>query len=269
MTTEYSGGGDLSFSLKIMWRGGERPSRGPKPGLDLTRIVEAAIRVADAEGLAALSMRRIATELGVGTMSLYRYVPGKAELLDLMLDAVYGEDIDLEQDPGQEAARLRAGGWRAGLEEIARGSWALHLRHPWILQVSQARPVLGPSSITGLEIAMRLLDGIGLDDFQMMKVISLIDSYVTGTARLAVEAGQAAQRTGVSDEDFWQAQGPFIMRFMSDERFPTLTRAAEAGVFTVDDGDGFGFEFGLQRVLDGIEAFVAAAGREHPAPGTG
>ncbi|MBG0830436.1 TetR/AcrR family transcriptional regulator [Planomonospora sp. ID67723] len=268
MTTEYSGRGDVAFSLKVMWGGEERPTRGPRPGLSVARIVEAAIRVADAEGLSALSMRRIATELGVGTMSLYRYVPGKAELVDLMLDTAYGEDLDPERDPGQEAERLRAGGWRAGLEQIARGSWALHLRHPWILQVSQARPVLGPSSITGLEIAMRLLDGIGLDDLQMMKVITLVDSYVTGTARLVVEAGQAAQRTGVSDEDFWDAQGPFLMRFLSDERFPTLARAAAAGVFSGDDGDGFGFEFGLQRVLDGIEAFVAAAGRDRPAPGS-
>ncbi|GGT04245.1 TetR family transcriptional regulator [Planobispora rosea] len=264
MSTEYSGRGNLSFSLKVMWGGDERPARGPRPGLTIERIVKAAIKVADAEGLTALSMRRIATELGVGTMSLYRYVPGKAELVDLMLDVVYGEDLDPERDPEQEAELLRAGGWRAAMEEMARGVLALHLRHPWILQVSQARPIMGPSSIKGIEIALRVLDGIGLDDFEMMKVITLVDAYVTGTARLIVEAGQAAQRTGVSDEQFWQAQEPFMMRFLNDERFATLRRVADAGVFSDDDN---GFEFGLQRLLDGVEAYVAAAVRDRAGPG--
>ncbi|GII00374.1 TetR/AcrR family transcriptional regulator [Planobispora takensis] len=266
MSTEYSGGGDLTFSLKVMWGGREKPTRGPRPGLSVERIVEAAIRVADSEGLAALSMRRIATELGVGTMSLYRYVPGKNELVDLMLDAAYGEGLEPGRTPEQEAEALRGKGWRAGLEEIARGSWALHLRHPWILQVSQARPVLGPSSIKGLEIALRVLDGIGLDEFEMMKMITLVDGYVTGTARIIVEAGQAAKQTGVSDEQFWQAQEPFMTRLLDDARFTTLRRVADAGVFAdvsgADPSAGDdGFEFGLQRVLDGIEAYVTA-GRE-------
>ncbi|MGO4423231.1 TetR/AcrR family transcriptional regulator, partial [Streptomyces sp. MCAF7] len=93
-TTEHSGSGDISRSLELLWGTGERPSRGPKRGLTLERIVTAAIAVADAEGLAAVSMRRLSAELGTGTMSLYRYVPGKAELLDLMLDQVQSFDPD-------------------------------------------------------------------------------------------------------------------------------------------------------------------------------
>ena len=106
-TTEHSGSGDVSRSLELLWGLGERPSRGPKPGLTLDRIVTAAVAVADAEGLGALSMRRVATDLGVGTMSLYRYVPGKAELLDLMLDKV--AEFDADAHPEEKLAELVAG----------------------------------------------------------------------------------------------------------------------------------------------------------------
>src|SRR4051812_40613538 len=97
--TEYSGGGNPTLSMQLLWGTREAPTRGPKPGLDLGRIVTAAIEVADGSGLAALSMRKVAEQLGVGTMSLYRYVPGKAELLDLMLDAAYAEMLRLDTAP--------------------------------------------------------------------------------------------------------------------------------------------------------------------------
>src|SRR5712691_3973914 len=116
MTTEYSGRGDPVRSLELLWGTRERPSRGPKPGLTLEKIVRAAIEVADAEGLAALSMRRVADQLGFTTMALYRHVPGKADLLDVMLDTVAGERTPLDDV---------AGGWRAKLESAARQDWAL------------------------------------------------------------------------------------------------------------------------------------------------
>src|SRR5262245_64029270 len=135
MSTEYTGKGNPQQSIDLLWGTARPPSRGPKPGLTTQQIVAAAIAVADAEGLAALSMRRVAEHLGVGAMSLYTYVPGKAELIDLMVDAVYGElpgsaDVD--------------GGWRERLEGVARANWALYRRHPWMLQVASVRPALGP-----------------------------------------------------------------------------------------------------------------------------
>src|SRR5690606_9235190 len=99
--TRSSGGGDLARTLDLLWNTDRRPSRGPKPGLTLERIVDAAVEVADRDGLDALSMRRIATELGTGTMTLYRYVPGKAELLDLMLDRVQRPEDDAAPGPGR------------------------------------------------------------------------------------------------------------------------------------------------------------------------
>ncbi|GGP04664.1 TetR/AcrR family transcriptional regulator [Nonomuraea glycinis] len=250
MTIEYSGKGDPARSLALLWRTSERTSRKGKPDLNVDRIVRAAIEVADAEGLQALSMRRVAERLGVGTMSLYTYVPGKPELLDVMLDTVYGETARPEEVPG---------GWRGRLEVIARENWQLYLRHPWLLQVAASRPVLGPNVTAKYDYELRAVDGIGLTDVEMDSVITLVAGFVHGTARGAVEAAQAESRTGLSDEQWWAAHAPFFSRIADVERFPTAARVGQA------TGEALGaaysaehaFEFGLQRVLDGIEALVS------------
>lgn len=243
MTTEYSGSGDVSRSLELLWGLRERPSRGPKPGLTLDRIVEAAIAVADAEGLAAVSMRRVAAELDVGTMSLYRYVPGKHELLDLMLDKV--------AEPGTEFLSTEELGWREVLDTAARATWKMCLAHPWYPQVDQGRPLLGPSNLTGLEFVLRNLRRTGIGDQQMMMVIVVVDAFVTAVARGYVNSQQAEQRTGVSDEEFWAAQEHVLVKVMGSGAYPSLAQMA-------DDSFGFSheqlFEFGLRHLLDGLSA---------------
>ncbi|MDA0635266.1 TetR/AcrR family transcriptional regulator [Nonomuraea sp. MCN248] len=249
MTVEYSGKGDPARSLALLWRTSERVSRKGKPDLSVDRIVRAAVEVADAEGLQGLSMRRVAEKLGVGTMSLYTYVPGKPELLDLMLDTVYGETARPEDVPG---------GWRGRLELIARENWALYLRHPWLLQVAVSRPVLGPNLTAKYDYELRAVDGIGLTDVEMDSVITLITGFVHGTARGAVEAAQAESQTGMSDEQWWAAHAPFFGRIADPARFPTAARVGQA------TGESLGaaysaehaFTFGLARVLDGIQALV-------------
>lgn len=246
---EYSGKGDPARSLALLWRTSERVSRKGKPDLSVDRIVRAAIEVADTEGLQALSMRRVAERLGVGTMSLYTYVPGKPELLDVMLDTVYGETARPEDVPG---------GWRARLELIARENWALYQRHPWLLQVATSRPVLGPNVTAKYDYELQAVDGIGLTDVEMDSVITLITGFVHGTARGAVEAAQAESQTGMSDEQWWAAHAPFFSRIADPNRFPTAARVGQAA------GEALGaaysaehaFEFGLQRVLDGIQALI-------------
>jgi len=259
VTIEYSGKGDPARSLALLWRTSERTSRKGKPDLNVDRIVRAAIEVADAEGLQALSMRRVAERLGVGTMSLYTYVPGKPELLDVMLDTVYGETARPEEVPG---------GWRGRLEVIARENWRLYLRHPWLLQVAASRPVLGPNVTAKYDYELRAVDGIGLTDVEMDSVITLVAGFVHGTARGAVEAAQAESRTGLSDEQWWAAHAPFFSRIADVERFPTAARVGQA------TGEALGaaysaehaFEFGLQRVLDGIEALVSGRASRPPHP---
>jgi AcrR family transcriptional regulator len=251
--TEYSGRGDPARSMALLWRTREAASRKGKPDLSVDRIVRAAIEIADAEGLEALSMRRIAERLGVGTMSLYSYVPGKAELLDVMLDTVHGETVK----PADEEAN-----WRSRLEQIARENWELHLRHPWMLQVVTNRAVLGPNVIAKYDAELRAISGIGLSDLEMDAVLSLVLGYARGAARDAVEAAQLERQTGMSDDQWWAIHGPLLSRVLDPSQYPTGARVGSAV------GEVYGaaynpeqlFAFGLQRVLDGIEVYVEGRG---------
>jgi len=253
VATEYSGGGDPERTMALLWGTQKVPSRGPKPGLSVERVVRAAVGVADAEGLSALSMRRIAEGLGISTMSLYTYVPGKGELVDVMLDAVMGEAVGA--DGGM------AGGWRERLERVARRNWELHHRHPWTLQVAAvSRPPLGPNAIAKYDQELRAVDGIGLTDVEMDSVLILVLGHVEGAARRATEAAEAERRTGKTDEEWWRSNAPLLEKVFDAERYPTAARVGPAA------GEAYGaaysperaFEFGLQRVLDGVEALVEA-----------
>ncbi|MGC4763418.1 TetR/AcrR family transcriptional regulator [Micromonospora sp. DT46] len=250
MTTEYSGTGDPARSLALLWRTRERTSRKGRPDLSVDRIVRAAIEVADAEGLAALSMRRVAERLGVGTMSLYTYVPGKGELLDVMLDTVYGETARPDDVPG---------GWRERLTHVARETWALYLRHPWLLQVATTRPPLGPNVIARYEYELRAVDGIGLTDLEMDAVVTLVSGYVHGAVRSAVEAAQAAVRTGMTEQQWWQAHAPYLEKALDPRRYPLAARVGTAAgqEYQAAANPHGAFEFGLARILDGIEVLVA------------
>ncbi|MEV6815070.1 TetR/AcrR family transcriptional regulator [Micromonospora sp. NPDC051296] len=249
MSTEYSGTGDPARSLALLWRTRERASRKGRPDLSVDRIVRAAVDLADTEGLAALSMRRVAQTLGVGTMSLYTHVPGKGELLDVMVDTVHGELAPPEQVPS---------GWRARLEHVARTRWQLYLRHPWLLQVATTRPALGPHVIASYEHELRAVDGIGLTDLEMDAVVTLVTGYVHGAVRTAVEAAQAAGRTGLTEQQWWQAHAPYLEKALDARRFPLAARVGStAGQQYQGAADpARAFEFGLARILDGIEVLI-------------
>ncbi|WP_331749279.1 MULTISPECIES: TetR/AcrR family transcriptional regulator [unclassified Streptomyces] len=257
-STQTSGSGDINRTLELLWDTGRRPSRGPKPGLTLERIVAAAVDVADRDGLGAVSMRRIAMELGTGTMSLYRYVPGKGELLDLMLDRVQR----VSGDPADSGDGDLDGGWRSALQALGHATRALYRRHPWLLEVNQSRPILGPNALDGMEKALTLIRPMGLSDPELVSVIILIDGYVVGAARTQVYEEEAERTSGVTDAKFWEAQQPFLEKAMASGRYPVMASLPEAAF-----GTGFDhFEFGLQRILDGLEALVAA--RNDPAAGS-
>ncbi|MFF8554104.1 TetR/AcrR family transcriptional regulator [Streptomyces sp. NPDC015501] len=255
-----TGSGDTARSLELLWGTGERPSRGPKPGLTLERIVTAAVAVADAEGLAAVSMRRLSTELGTGTMSLYRYVPGKAELLDLMLDRVLGEPLPAAtEEPAGGAGADPAGpsgaapaDWRAAIDTMARSYLDNLHRHPWLLKINQARTVLGPSALRGLDLALAGLRGMGLRDPELIGVIITVNSFVEGLARSRADAAEAVRQTGLSDEEFWDRQRPYLERAMLSGAYPMMANMAE-DTFSAEFDH---FEFGLGRLIAGFEALV-------------
>jgi AcrR family transcriptional regulator len=253
--TEYSGGGDPTLSMQLLWGTREPPTRGPKPGLELGAIVAAATTLADAQGLGELSMRKVAQELGVGTMSLYRYVPGKAELLDLMLDAAYGEMLQAEGpaatptsdsatptsdsvtsasdsvDPASDSAGSGDPAWRTALTRVVQRYRAMYLRHPWILQFAISRPPLGPNVMEAYDRDLRALEGSGLTDLEMDAVISLVAGFVQSTARGAVDVMLAEQRTGLTDRQWWQAHAPLLEKVFDPERYPRATGPAVAGQF--------------------------------------
>lgn len=241
MTTEYSGSGDLRRTLDLMWGTAAGPSRGPRPGLSVERIVERAIEVADAEGLAAVSMRRVAGELGIGVMGLYRYLPGKSELVDLMLDAAQS---------GIPDAYPLGDDWRSRLRVTTEQLIEHYRRHRWLLQVSRARPLMGPESIRTYDDSLRCMDGIGLTDHEMAWTVAMLDSLARGASQWIVEYKEAADRTGISDEEWWGTQLPFIERAMADGAHPTMARVVANDPFEDDTG------FVIERALDGIAALV-------------
>lgn len=245
---ESTGGSDFRISLKLLWGKREPAPRGPKRTLTVEQIVEAAVALADAEGIDNVSMRRVAERLGVGAMSLYRYVPSKAELLDLMLDTIHAEQAEATAPADDES-------WRARLAWHARQSRALIQRHPWMLQVRMGqRPPLGPNILTVFNAQLGAVKDLGLTPAETLAVTELIGNYVQGATRRDVEAVQTVEESGVSDEDWWDERTEFWEQYFDVERFPHITLMWEQGGYEepVDQ-----FEFGLQRVLDGIEAMLA------------
>jgi AcrR family transcriptional regulator len=263
---EYPGRGDARRSIELLWGVARPPGRGPKPGLAVASIVGAAVELADREGLAGVSMRRVAEQLGVGTMSLYTYVRTKSELLDLMVDAILGE---LARDLTAADARVvatGATGWRPRLEAAARADWDLFLRHRWLLGVSSSRAVLGPNESTVFELRLRLVDELGLDAREMVAATDLMATYVAGAVRSAADALEAPAATGKTDTEWWGERAPLLdeLGVYDPERFPVVTKVSAAGGFDApDEGIEYSlqfaltdFEFGLQRVLDGLGALI-------------
>ncbi|MEQ4305916.1 TetR/AcrR family transcriptional regulator [Plantactinospora sp. B6F1] len=255
---EYPGRGDAARTMALLWDGAPVPRRGPRHRLDLTRIVDTAIAEADRAGPAALSMRALAQTLGIGAASLYTYVPGKAELLELMVDRIAA---------GQPLPRADAG-WRAGLGELAAADLAAFRAHPWLLQVATSRTVFGPHVITRYDAALALLDGYGLAAIEVASCVAAVESYTRGAAAAVVEAEQAPRQTGSTDDEWWERRAPLLAERMAG-RFPRLDALGAAGAFAVSDStlpytlrralDRF--DFGLDLVLDAIGARITAAGR--------
>lgn len=220
------------------------PLRPPTP-LSAERIVHAAVAVADAEGLAAVSMRRVGTELGVSAMSLYRHAPGKDDLVARMADLVLGEFVPPDAPPL---------GWRAQLELVAREQWAIFNRHPWLVHaVSLTRPNASPRALVHAEWMLAALGELGLDDHTRMQAYVSMFSFVRGTATTLDAEVTAAAESGVDPEE-WMAQRADDYAALVTTA-PTLARVlAGAPGFDMDLDQLF--EFGLARLLDGFAVFV-------------
>ncbi|RDG37490.1 TetR/AcrR family transcriptional regulator C-terminal domain-containing protein [Streptomyces corynorhini] len=221
------------------------PMRG-EPALSRRRIIGTAIELADSEGLGALSMRRVATALSTSTMALYRHVPGKAELVRLMSDAVSGE----------EPMGAVPADWRAGLEHAARWMWRANGRHPWLAtaMASFTRPAPAPDAMAYTEWVLHALRRTGLSPFAMMHCHLTLFAYVQGLAVAADLESQARQDTGLSDEEWLARNEPQFGAIVAGGAYPLLNT-----LFTQDEFDldlDTLFEFGLRLTLDGIAAMI-------------
>ncbi|MGQ0840987.1 TetR/AcrR family transcriptional regulator [Actinokineospora sp.] len=247
---------DPTRSLALLWRTREPAPREGRTELSVEKITRAAIGIADTEGVGALTMRRVSEELGVGTMSPYTYVPGKAELIDLMMDTVYGEL------PGIDPA---SGDWRDRLERVAYSNWALYHDHPWLAYVETSRPVLGPNLLAKYERELTALAGTGLTDLELDSVLTLVLGQVRNTARAAADVVELQRSTGMTDDQWWQGQAPWLAKFTSPGDHPTAERVGSAaGAEHQSSYDPeHALRFGLDRLLDGVAVLVAQRQAEY------
>ena len=247
----------LPPGLDLLWGRRGRGQRGPKPGLSVDAIVAAAVRLADAEGLEAVSMAHVAEQLGFTTMSLYRHVSSKEELLQLMWNA---------SAQGAEDIVLTGDDWRSRLRMWATIQRETMDRHPWITQMPMAAPPMAPNSLTFVERGLEAMDGSGLADADKLRVIGLISSYALSEARMAHDAARAAKQAQAAaaagePQPAWTWEG--LVREVADEQtYPRLHRLAWSGSIG-DDPSGWDeqeeFRFGLDRILDGVEALIRTA----------
>ncbi|MFB7784562.1 TetR/AcrR family transcriptional regulator [Streptomyces vinaceus] len=229
---------DPAVSLALLWGEQGQPRRGPKPSLSVERVVDAALAIADEEGLDALSMQSVAARLGVTTMALYRYLPGKAELLDLMVDAAFG--------PAPDVAAA-AGGWRPRLEVWARACWEEYRRRPWMVAATgMRRQLMGPRQLAWLDSAFAALSDTGLPYAQQHAAFLLLVGHVRGLAQQLVDDDEEGREEwNRLTADVWARHG---------DRFPALTAAIAGGAFAPRAGDPL--DFGLERILDGVAAQI-------------
>ncbi len=259
----YGGQGNMRRSMALLWRTAGVPAArtgpGPRPGLSVDEIVDAAIAIADASGIVAVSMREVGKRLGRTGMALYTYVPGKNELVDLMYDQALGE-LPRQYDLGQ--------GWRAALAAWAADYWAFCLRHPWTLQVSQARPVLGPNEYAALDALLGILFETGLNAGVLRRIVGALIQYVRGITQTVADSRRATAATGMSDEDWWAVRSAIFGEVTTDfaKRFPMVARLEAEGRPAPPDGATpylereatATFAAGLTILLHGIEAVVRA-----------
>jgi len=254
MAKEHPTDHDPRRSIELLWGLHEPGKRGPKPRFSTEDVVEAAIAIADREGLAALSMRTVAQAVGVSPMSIYTYVRSKSELLALMVDRVAGE---LEDAPP-------GAGWRESLAFMARRRWSMGLERPWLMDAVHHRPPLGPNIIARMEAILRAMEPTGLSDLEKDLMVDVLRAYIEGALHEARDAREAEQRTGLTDAQWFELAEPALQQRLDPRGHAALIRLGEAWR-TAPDIDRLTdptarFEVGLEVVLDGIAAFIARRG---------
>ncbi|WP_229118113.1 TetR/AcrR family transcriptional regulator [Enemella evansiae] len=256
MTRERTGVGEPSRTLALLWgeESAEPRRKGPSRSVTVAQIVQAALAIADEEGLGGVTMRSVAERVGVSTMSVYTYVPGKAELLDLMVDARY---LQMSRKP------WRSRSWRRRVTAVAEANRTLLTDHPWLTEVAALnRPPLGPGLLAKYEHELAAFDGTGLDDVTVDAALTFVLGFVQSLVRSTHDAARAATDGAVSDADWWAANEPVLARAFDPATYPRAVRigaAAGAAQGSAWDPDA-AWAFGLARTLDGLAALIDGPG---------
>lgn len=231
--------GETDGVVELLWSGREPSTRGPKPALSIGRIATVAMTIADTEGLAAVSMHRVAGELDFTKMALYRYVSGKAELLAVMIEAAVGEPPDLAGVPG---------GWRPRLQEFARLLAVSWERHPWLPWATIGDRVMGPREVGWIECAVGALEDTRLTGVERMDAVFVLFGHIRNTQSMTT----AGTQPWTSDKQVAPAMRNLLA--VHGGRYPSLTSAVGTADRAPHDN---GRAFGLRLILDGLAARIA------------
>ncbi|MFB9329973.1 TetR/AcrR family transcriptional regulator [Paenibacillus aurantiacus] len=244
---------ELPRGVALSWGIVKEPQRGPKREMNVKQIVDAAIAIADAEGLAAVSMNKVASSLGFTAMSLYRYIPSKEDLLLLMQDAVSEIGLDELIPEGMP--------WREGLRAYVKAMIHLFQSRPWFVEIPITGAPITPNNLKVVDCALRIMRELRLTDPEKMSVILLLSSYARACGILQRDFNSAV-KAGMSSAAFSGA--PYqsaLSKLVTAERFPDLHPLMISGAYTGTDEDADemfnDFDFGLERILDGVEHYMA------------
>ncbi|KGN33696.1 TetR family transcriptional regulator [Knoellia sinensis KCTC 19936] len=252
MSTTSTGSGEPSRTLALLWGDASAAPRRKGPGRSVTveQVVDAALSLADEEGLAAVTMRAVAERVGVSAMSVYTYVPGKAELLDLMVDTLYRR---------MPRPAWRRSGWRPRLTKVAEANRQLLTVHPWLTEVAAlSRPPLGPGVMDKYEHELAAFDDTGLSDVDTDAALTYLLGFVQSHVRSAHDAQRATTDTAMSDEQWWASNQPLLERALDPAHYPRAARIgsaageAQGSAWSADAA----WNFGLCCTLDGLAARI-------------
>lgn len=239
---------ELPSELALLWGLRDAPKRGPKPALTVHEITRAAVAIADAEGLDAVSMAKVASHLGNATMALYRHVKSKNELLTLMGDAALEQPPELPPD----------GHWRDNMLLWAKAVHGAIERHPWHTQLPIKSPPFGPNSLLWFDRALGTLSNVDLSEEEKTALVMGLMTYVRGGYIMAL---QLAEGYAENPASFSPQHGDALRKLVDPRVYPALSKVVAAGVFDVElwdaEEDNVDFEFGLNVYLDGIAAYIA------------
>lgn len=251
MSKDRTSAGDPARTLRLLWRGAWAPPQaGAGPGrpraLSVDAVVSAAVALADSEGLDALTMRRLAEQLGVRPMTLYTYVPGRAELLDLMLDSLYASM------PRHRYLELS---WQDRVRGVAEANRSMFCQHPWAAAVSTLRPPLGPGQMAKYEYELAAFTGSGLGDLEIDDALTHVLTFVCANARAAAIARHTHLEEGADDQEWWDSVQALLAEVLDPHTYPLASRIGSAAGTARGSAHEpqHAYVFGLARIIESFE----------------